>query len=339
MLRALVALSVLLVGSGCLFLETRENFSGDLKVAWTLGGTTDCAQVGVDEVVVTITRVEGSGNNVGPTGLPCADGQVSVEDLREGEYRLTLQGVRKLSEDEAVVLFEDDENFVILGGGTTDLGTLDLRRVVNTPGELRVDWTFQQVDADPTPACDVAGVDNVRIIMVDDAGQTVFDDVTDCLNGPTGIADIAPGNYLVTLEGMGTYNDLDVTYYRASNVAVTIQSDTITDLGVVQLNVLTDNFGDLDVNWTLEGRTCQTAGVTRVTVRIYRLGRTSPEDSFEADCVDGHALRTTFLPGDWRTVVEAVGNEGGTTVNWSGQLEHNVAPGQVSVYTVTMRPI
>jgi hypothetical protein len=309
-----------------------------LTFSWTFQGRAVCSQAGVVEVVVTLDRRGTADHAYGPTAHACSAVPFRLDDILEGDYTLRLDGLA-VRADWGSTLYAGAWDLVVLGGATTDLGTVDLVRVAAVPGEVVVDWLFERIGEglQPTPDCAAAGVNWVQVTLWDSQDNVVFDQAHDCLTGPATIQQVIPGDYVLGLEGLGTYNSLTVTLYRSAAVPFAVQDGMRTNVGAVVLPLVLGSLGNLDVAWSFAGgKTCATAGVQSVFVDIVRPGRTQPEDSFRADCTLGHVVREYFLPGDWRTLVTAVGTEGGATVNWSGQTTTNVAPGQTAVSPVSL---
>ncbi|MEW5849854.1 MAG: hypothetical protein AB2A00_13755 [Myxococcota bacterium] len=325
-------LGITLWVSGCIIIPVGGGSlgRGDVAFTWAFDGGGSCADNRTDLIRYTLRRSDGQ--TVGPNDVDCDVPGVRHEDLVEGEWTITLQGLRQVDASNAVLVHEGEFGFSVTDGALNDLGVLVLAAA--PPASLNVDWTFQTVNGGPTPNCEAAEVDNVRIIIEEQGGIEVFNEPIDCLSGPATIDQFRPGPYVVTLEGEGTYNGLPVTYYVSAPQQILLLSGTLGDLGAVQLDIIEDRFADLDVGWVLNGSTCAQAGVATVHVEIFRSGSDVAEDAFDRPCADGGALRTTFLPGDWRTVVTGAGTAG----TWTGQRTQNAAPGQRATVSVTLNP-
>lgn len=316
---------------GCLIIQNRGTTQGSLSFGWTLGGAA-CTPAGVSQIQVTVTPRAAGGSAVAPFLVDCTLNRTTLSGLREGDYTLTLEGV----DGQNVIQFDTSRTALVVAGGTTDLGTVDL---LPLQGSLTVDWQFERPGVAPTPVCLTAGVGDVEVLLKDNFGTTVFDELIPCDNGPSDIINLTPGSYSAEMTGWGTYNNLAVPLYGAVVNGIMVTREMPANLGAVTLAINAAQFGNLDVAWTLPNQhTCAQSGLGSAVfnVAISRNGSTDVEDMFTADCTAVSAVRMQFVPGDWKVVITGTDSQ---SRPWRGERVGNVAPGQTQRIAVPLAPI
>lgn len=289
-----------LLGSGCLIVNNKGATTGDVRVAWSFNGQTACDAAGVSQVQITLTSNSSTVASLGPSMAACSAHAFTISHVKDGDYTLQLDGVNSTN----AIVYSASRTLVVTAGNTTDLGTLDLARLL---GELRVDWQFQMASppAAPTRDCAAAQVDDVQVVIMDTSGSTtaVFNDVTACLQGPASVVNLANGNYTVSLYALHYTNMVPSTLYLVENIPFTIANGQTLDLGV---HTLTRQSSDLSVDWTFAvvgtpspSTDCARAGVDDVQVVITANGAAQAIYNDVTPCLNGPAHITTLPAGDY----------------------------------------
>jgi hypothetical protein len=286
--RLVATMAMLASAGGCLIFNTAGVSRGEVSVGWVFSGGLDCQQAGVSEVLVTLTARSTTAASVGPLSVSCTQGSVVVENIREGDYDLSLDGVtsaRVLTHTRTLAV-------VVVAGQRTDLAVQDVPSLL---GVLRLDWSFEDpAGGAAVYACDLAGVQNIRIILTEQGAlSAAFDGITECdQEDGVEIADITPGDYWLTVVGLGEYGGADLELYHLDNMPVAIPGEAVTDVGVLVLPLDEHQYalvpGTLRVNWKFQNpaggaalEDCSLAGVE--TIRLIMTPQGSATPTFDQD--------------------------------------------------------
>jgi len=172
--------------------------------------------------------------------------------------------------------------------------------------ELRVVW---RIGAGTRPCTDF-GVENVRIILQDDAGDEIERDTFNCDLGERTIKRLAEGYYTVIIEGIDTEG---VVTYRGTNDQIEVPAQ---DHYLVSLSVI---YGEAELVWVFDsGYRCQAAGVEKIHVVFEDANLDFPVDKIFT-CSDGLAHLGQVPPGPYRVDVTGLNTE--DSILYAGTIE------------------
>lgn len=325
--------AVLALGSGCLIVNERDD-EGDIAFLWSFNGEPNCADAGVDTVVVTAYQ----GNTIRyEEQVTCTGGGLTIRDFTPGDYEIVLQG---LASDD-FLLFEGADVVTVVANRTTDMGTIRLDRPVNDGpvGEVQFAWVFQYpLDDSFESNCDRAGVIEVDVLLTPAATNTVgetFSRSYNCTDDGVRIEDLPVGEYDLTLAGFGLYNNTDIDLFASETIRVVIIENDPDLVGDIRLLRIDENFADIDVNWLLPNNdSCANLGITTIQFDVSRAGSSVVDDSFTVNCDAAQTeVRENFVPGLYEIDATATGT-GGTV--YRGFLDATVEPGTTAEVDVSL---
>lgn len=325
--------AALALGSGCLIVNDRDD-EGDIAFLWSFNGEPNCADAGVDSVVVTAYQ----GQTIRyEEQVDCVGGGLTIRDFTPGDYDIVLQG---LASDD-FLLFEGADVVTVVANRTTDMGVIELGRPVNNGpvGEVQFAWVFQYpLDDSFESNCDRAGVIEVDVLLTPAAtnpGGETFSRSYNCTDDGVRIEDLPVGEYDLTLAGFGLYNNADIDLFASETIRVVIIENDPDLVGDVRLLRIDENFADIDVNWLLPGNeSCANLGITTIQFDIARAGSSVVDDSFTVNCDAAQTeVRENFVPGDYEIDATATGT-GGTV--YQGFFDANVQPGTTAEVDVPL---
>jgi hypothetical protein len=167
------------------------------------------------------------------------------------------------------------------------------------PGDISFLWSF----AGETD-CTAARVDEIDVLITDSDGNTArnLDRIT-CEGGGLTIDTFDPGTYDILVEA---YNDRGTLLYEGSATA-TVVSDTVTDIGVIELSRAGDaTKGAIAFYWDFDGEaTCAGAGVAEVDIELVDASTSTSVIERTEDCFGGGLVISDIDPGTYTFYIDA----------------------------------
>lgn len=343
--------SVAFVSTGCIIYDDTDpppepvDPYGDIAFDWSFDGIPTCDEAGVDEVDVVIMQ-EGA-VVLDHQREPCEGGGLIFTEIHSGFYEVFIDAYDR----NGVVLYSGNFAIRVEGGTTNDAGVVVLENI-NAPEPLPpanhalgLFWVFPYPsDTAITFDCSLAGVEEVDIdlIPLGDNGVAYVDTFA-CTDEGVFVDNLPEGRYELQLQGFGRYHDDDVLLYDSGIVTVDITENGqffddetgIIELGDVVLERAANAFSDFDVSWAFVDDTCDTVGLTDVTLNFQRSSHDVPEDTITVDCAASGVLRPTFVPGTYDVSVAGVAAD---ETLWLGTTTVDLPPGALAEVDLVIAP-
>jgi hypothetical protein len=258
-----------------------------LALRWSFDGDASCARAGVSSVDVIVHSDDAA---VSARSFSCTDGGATLSDLEPGDVSIDVIG-----RDGDVQLYQGSTT-ATLGLTLQDVGVVDLAPL---GARTTVAWTF-----DGDPRCEFAGVTDVSVQVINDAGTTVAGAQADCIVGSVRFEALPAEHVTFVVEGLNG----SVRAWQSSVAATLTPGD---NPGVVVS--LEPAFARAHVRWLFAdaGGTgdCAAAGVASVTLQVFdAVGAIVAGGSFA--CAQGAAEFGGFEPGAHRFVADGFGPGG-----------------------------
>ena len=172
----------------------------DVTLEWVFGTEAkSCTQVLVTQVHVLLLDENETATH--DADMACSGNGVTLEEVQDGEFTLELTG--KNNSDEEIYFASTS---VVMNGQDIDIGTIALEPI----GFMKFSWTFGAGELD----CTAAGVDRVKIMINNEAGDTniyTASPVPYCSEGEHQVGNFYVGTYQLVLEGK-CESDTEVHY-------------------------------------------------------------------------------------------------------------------------------
>ena len=194
-------------------LEPFSNASVELQ--WRVAPM-GCQAAGVEQVEARLENAQRTITAV----ADCATGELTVDEVAPGSYRLTLDGL-------------DASGDAVFRGGAPDLlvrphhgVSVDPIDLTARPGVIDIAWSF-----DNRRSCDENRVHHVDVIAYDATYHPARRVTTSCADGFAVLESLAPGEYLVVLEASGPSEH----YQAVTELKVARGAESRARVGLVEL--------------------------------------------------------------------------------------------------------
>ncbi len=287
MMGLLLALPV----SGC-FCGVPTPQTGTLSFGWRFAGEDSCTAARVTELDVDV---------VGPDGVvyeqdrvPCSGAGLTLNDLEPGSYEVFVDAF----DDRGTYLYAGSKTGSVSAGETTDFGAVELSRTgADGTGDIAFYWSFGGEES-----CSTAGVDEVDVVLVGSGDVIELQETVDCFGGGLVIEDVAAGSYALYLDA---YNSANQHLFTGAT-ELDVDTNEVTDLGVLELDPVAVNAGALSLSWTFAGQNCTAASVDEVDVEILEDNGNGLERVYynTFGCADAPVTITDLDAGDYTVYVD-----------------------------------
>ena len=185
---------------------------------------------------------------------------------------------------------------------------------------------------DDETACDVAGVEDVDVVLEGPGGEELTETFA-CTQDGAVFQNLAVGRWTIRLDAFGTYHAQELHLFGLS-ADVEIVDGREVDLGDLALSRDEASFADIQVEWVFNASTCAAEGLTTMQLAIKRSGLAEPEDVTTVTCADAVELRRTFVPGTYTITLGGVG----TTATWTSTATLDLGPDTTAVVPLQLAP-
>ncbi len=327
---------------GCLIVDDRDppppppDPFGDIAFDWSFEGEPDCDFAGVDELDIAIFQDGQLFEQIEEE--PCVGGGLILTHYFNGRYELEIDAYSR----DNILLYSGGFSLRVEGGVENDAGLVVLQNINGEPppppppplstGSAGFNWTFLYPSQAAIESCDVAGVEEIDVVMTD--GIDEVRDTFSCAQSAGATFDnLVEGVWTVDVDAYGTYHGGDLHLY-GKTFTVNVVGDELAELGDVVLERDDASFADVDVDWDFVGASCGSAGVSQLTLAVQRTGLDQPEDVSTVQCGSLSALRRTFVPGSY--TVSLVGD--GASDRYIGFASIDAAPDTTAPVTIHLAP-
>ncbi|MGI9601166.1 MAG: SdrD B-like domain-containing protein [Acidimicrobiales bacterium] len=309
------------------FDETRGSVAGSVFEDTNNDGVQNGAEVGIENVVVTLTGTDDLGNGVSLSTTTDVDGNYSFDDLLSGTYTVTetqpagfADGIDTAGTAGGDAASVDDEiSGVALGGGQNATG-YDFAELVPSS----IDGTvFEDDDNDGIQDAGEAGIENATVTLtgIDDLGGFVNLSTTTDAGGDYSFPNLRPGMYTVTETTPFPYLDgIDSVGSEGGDGSV---NDTVSAIDLATDTIATGyDFGELSPS-SISGSVVDDGGngipnTTMTLTGTDDLG--NPVSATTTTGVDGDYSFAVLRPGTYTvTETQPIGyGDGGETAGSLG---------------------
>lgn len=168
---------------------------GSLTLWWMSFGDIEgggrCSAAEVTDVRVVL--YDSAGSAIADESFPCDQEGVVWDFLAPGSYEVVLNGMDQYG----YVLYAGEE-VVTVGSGQDNTYEIDLDKIV---GDLTLYWRF-----DGSTSC--GSVEQIQVYLYDPWDELYDSAVYDCSEGGISYQNLVSGDWLVTLEGLGSSNQV-----------------------------------------------------------------------------------------------------------------------------------
>ena len=244
---------------------------GAIAFYWDFDGEATCDGAGVNEIDIELVD-ESLNTSVLERTEDCFGGGLVIGDIEPGTYTFYIDAF----DVNDTYLYAASVSVTVVAGQTLDLGILDLDPVgmSNEMGVLALDFGFIYPANMAETDCATAGVDEVDVVLLDGpGGSSVSRETIDCNANGVGVdLTLVPGEVHFYLEAYGAYDGGDVLLYDTADLSATVTANASNELGIVELDRVSDNFTDLRFTHTLpQGEDCASLGLSEVWLKRSRL--------------------------------------------------------------------
>ena len=200
-------------------------------------------------------------------------------------------------------------------------------------GSVELFWSFLYPATTAIESCAVAGVVDIDVLLEGPGGQDVSKRFS-CASAAGGIFDdLDVGTWTVQVDAYGRYHNEDIHLF-GDTLDVVVDQGRITELGTIELPRDESAFADVEAAWSFASSSCETAGLTSLTLSVQRNGLDA-EDVTTVQCSSVSAVRRTFVPGSYAITIQGQG----AVDDYAGSATADVAPDTTTQVNLQLTPI
>lgn len=309
---------------------------GDIAFDWSFDGESDCDFARVDELDIAIFQDGSLFQQIEEE--PCVGGGLILTHFFNGRYELEIDAYSRDNE----LLYSGGFSIRVEGGVENDAGVILLEGFGNNPpppppppdtGSVGFNWRFLYPSDTAIESCDVAGVEEIDVVLESPDGDEVRDTFNCAQTAGATFDNLVTGTWTVNIDAYGRYHGGDVHLY-GTTVSVSVVGDELAELGNLSLERDDQSFADVDVDWDFVGATCGSAGISQLTLAVQRQGAEAAEDVTTVQCTSLSATRRTFVPGSYTVSLTGAG----ASDDYVGFASVDAAPDTATGVTIHLAP-